>query len=128
MSGYFIKTFNNLCMMMLVSCHCGNMGYCGIVSSIVFMFFFFFFIDAEIPLSPFYNWACGIDIKMEEHAQLVQESISQNLNVTQGIKLVKIWLAQRKLDKVRSLVTCLFFCLLFFMYDCFKCVFLLGKG
>ncbi|XP_063610087.1 nucleolar protein 6-like [Penaeus indicus] len=55
--------------------------------------------DAEIPLSPYYNWACGIDIKMEEHAQLVQESISQNLNITQGIKLVKIWLAQRKLDK-----------------------------
>lgn len=55
--------------------------------------------DAEVPLSPYYNWACGIDIKMEEHAQLVQESVSQNLNITQGIKLVKIWLAQRKLDK-----------------------------
>ncbi|XP_042871815.1 nucleolar protein 6-like [Penaeus japonicus] len=52
----------------------------------------------ETPMSPFYNWACGIDIKMEEHTQLVQESISQNSNITQGIKLIKIWLAQRKLD------------------------------
>lgn len=74
--------------------------------------------DAEVPLSPYYNWACGIDIKMEEHAQLVQESVSQNLNITQGIKLVKIWLAQRKLDKVSSIVYVFFsmFLLLLFFY------------
>lgn len=78
-----------------------------------FPLFFFCLIGTETPMSPFYNWACGIDIKMEEHTQLVQESISQNSNITQGIKLIKIWLAQRKLDTVSSMAVIFFLIFLF---------------
>nr|XP_045581475.1 nucleolar protein 6-like [Procambarus clarkii] len=53
----------------------------------------------ENPSTPHYNWACAVDVVMLEHFHLVRDCVSQHTNLMQGIKLIKIWLAQRDLDK-----------------------------
>lgn len=53
------------------------------------------------PPTPHYNWACAVDVVMQQHWQLVLEHLGGRSNLTQGIKLIKVWLAQRDLDKVR---------------------------
>ncbi|KAK3881250.1 hypothetical protein Pcinc_014302 [Petrolisthes cinctipes] len=62
-----------------------------------------FYGDAEEvemqPPTPLYNWACGVDVFMPQHSRLIQTSLSPGSNLVQGIKLLKIWLAQRRLDR-----------------------------
>ncbi|XP_050699179.1 nucleolar protein 6-like isoform X2 [Eriocheir sinensis] len=58
--------------------------------------------DVEIdeqPSTPYYNWACAVDVVMQQHQQLVMDHLGGKTNLTQGIKLIKVWLAQRDLDK-----------------------------
>lgn len=57
----------------------------------------------EQPSTPYYNWACAVDVVMQQHQQLVMDHLGGKTNLTQGIKLIKVWLAQRDLDKVRRL-------------------------
>ncbi|KAG7161793.1 nucleolar protein 6-like [Homarus americanus] len=53
----------------------------------------------EHPPTPQYNWACAVDVVMPVHLSLIHNVVSQHLNLAQGIKLIKIWLSQRGLDK-----------------------------
>ncbi|XP_071514441.1 nucleolar protein 6 isoform X1 [Panulirus ornatus] len=53
----------------------------------------------EHPATPQYNWACAVDVVMQEHKSLILDCVSQHSNLAQGIKLIKIWLSQRGLDK-----------------------------
>lgn len=71
-----------------------------------FFFFFIFFLvnysGDEQPPTPYYNWACAVDVAMQQQQQLIMDCLGNKTNLTQGIQLIKIWLAQRDLDKVSA--------------------------
>ncbi|XP_045117348.1 nucleolar protein 6-like [Portunus trituberculatus] len=53
----------------------------------------------EQPSTPHYNWACAVDVAMQQQQQLIMDCLGSKRNLTQGIQLIKIWLSQRDLDK-----------------------------
>ncbi|XP_063886940.1 nucleolar protein 6-like [Scylla paramamosain] len=53
----------------------------------------------EQPSTPHYNWACAVDVAMQQQQQLIMDCLGNKRNLTQGIQLIKIWLSQRDLDK-----------------------------
>ena len=49
--------------------------------------------------TPYFNWCCGIDAAMSWHSQELKSGLENKPNLLMGIKLCKLWLAKRLLDK-----------------------------
>ncbi|XP_066977982.1 nucleolar protein 6 [Macrobrachium rosenbergii] len=55
--------------------------------------------EEEYEATPHCNWSSAIDVVMQDHFQHISDNISQHSNLVQGIKLLKVWLAQRNFSK-----------------------------
>ena len=53
------------------------------------------------PATPHYNTAMLTDLVSQRHLEVAREALSDARGVKDGIALLKVWLHQRQLDKVR---------------------------
>ncbi|XP_068242070.1 nucleolar protein 6 isoform X1 [Palaemon carinicauda] len=55
--------------------------------------------EEEFEATPHCNWSSAIDVIMQDHLEHIGINICQHSNLIQGIKLMKVWLAQRYFNK-----------------------------